>query len=269
MSVLFCTNLSFLKGNWSFVACGRKVNQNFRVWRPQQQGGALQPQDNQSAGFLLWSHMILGEWVVETYFPKLLDNSHDGPLTCAEEVPFLGGWSESSPDSAEVQAAAQHAVKTFNTNSRSKRLFKLVTVTAARGQVGQASRASSQVNTSWQLCWLHRSPTRSTSRSKPSWGKADAWSLKVWSWAAALRGGRRVSCSSSTYSGFLCNCSVSLLLCSRWSVIFRWPLTPETTNTSCRISSAKNWRRGFNVESHFGYFFWWFLTVINVSWNDF
>lgn len=55
----------------------------------------------------------------------------------AEKVPFLGGWSKMRLDSAEVQAAAQHALKNYNTNSKSKRLFKLVDITAAQSQVNQ------------------------------------------------------------------------------------------------------------------------------------
>uniref|UniRef100_H3CAA1 Si:busm1-57f23.1 n=2 Tax=Tetraodon nigroviridis TaxID=99883 RepID=H3CAA1_TETNG len=53
----------------------------------------------------------------------------------AKEVPLLGGWSEISPDAAEVQAAARLAVNAYNARSRSKRLFKLVTIRAAQRQV--------------------------------------------------------------------------------------------------------------------------------------
>ncbi|XP_030598884.1 cystatin-F [Archocentrus centrarchus] len=47
----------------------------------------------------------------------------------------LGGSFEINPDSAEVQDVAQHAVKVFNTKSKAKKMFKLVTVTRAQCQV--------------------------------------------------------------------------------------------------------------------------------------
>ncbi|XP_057674112.1 uncharacterized protein si:busm1-57f23.1 [Corythoichthys intestinalis] len=51
------------------------------------------------------------------------------------KVHLLGGWFDRSPELPEVQAATQHAVDMFNTHSKVKRLFKLVSITTAQTQV--------------------------------------------------------------------------------------------------------------------------------------
>ncbi|XP_068562109.1 cystatin [Cebidichthys violaceus] len=52
-----------------------------------------------------------------------------------KKVPLLGSWSERSLESTEVQEATQYAVKMHNTHSKSKRMFKLVSITGAQAQV--------------------------------------------------------------------------------------------------------------------------------------
>ncbi|XP_041816388.1 cystatin-F [Chelmon rostratus] len=52
-----------------------------------------------------------------------------------KKVPLLGDWFERSPESTEVIEAAQHAVMMFNTHSKSRKMFKLVSITAAQTKV--------------------------------------------------------------------------------------------------------------------------------------
>nr|XP_020456863.1 L-cystatin-like [Monopterus albus] len=68
-------------------------------------------------------HLCMGDQPVEEVIIK------------KERLPLLGGWNEMNPDSADVQEAAQYAVTMFNNKCKSKRLFKLLNITAAHNQV--------------------------------------------------------------------------------------------------------------------------------------
>uniref|UniRef100_A0A8C6UXZ0 Si:busm1-57f23.1 n=1 Tax=Neogobius melanostomus TaxID=47308 RepID=A0A8C6UXZ0_9GOBI len=48
---------------------------------------------------------------------------------------LLGGWFESRPDSKEAQDAIQYSIKMYNSHSKSKRLFRLDSITAVQSQV--------------------------------------------------------------------------------------------------------------------------------------
>ncbi|XP_017265999.1 cystatin-C [Kryptolebias marmoratus] len=56
-------------------------------------------------------------------------------IVTTRKVPLLGGWSDKDPASDEVQKAVQHAVEKFNTKSKAKKMFKLVSITSAKTQV--------------------------------------------------------------------------------------------------------------------------------------
>lgn len=56
-------------------------------------------------------------------------------LFLTEKVPLLGGWFEMNPEAAEVKEAAKYAVEMFNTHSKGKKMFKLVSISAAKTQV--------------------------------------------------------------------------------------------------------------------------------------
>lgn len=52
-----------------------------------------------------------------------------------KKVQLLGGWLERSSDSADVKDAVQYAVKMFNSQSKSKRLFRLESISTVQSQV--------------------------------------------------------------------------------------------------------------------------------------
>ncbi|KAL0963273.1 hypothetical protein UPYG_G00352030 [Umbra pygmaea] len=59
----------------------------------------------------------------------------DTELITTRNVQPLGGWFKRDTKSVEIQAAAQAAVKKFNSKSKSKKYFRLVDIIAAETQV--------------------------------------------------------------------------------------------------------------------------------------
>ncbi|XP_029940459.1 cystatin-like [Salarias fasciatus] len=53
----------------------------------------------------------------------------------AKKVHHMGSWIETDPYAEDVQEAVQFAVQMFNTQSKSKKMFKLVSVENTKSQV--------------------------------------------------------------------------------------------------------------------------------------
>ena len=68
---------------------------------------------------------------------------------------LLGDWSERSPDSNDVKEAAQFAVSMFNTRSKNKKVFKLISITAAQSQVRFMFQPATYMHHKASTPWSH------------------------------------------------------------------------------------------------------------------
>ncbi|TKS84258.1 Cystatin Precursor [Collichthys lucidus] len=64
-----------------------------------------------------------------------MGDQHVEEVVTTKNVSLLGGWSERNPESSDIKKAAEYAVKMFNTHSKGKKMFKLVSIASAKAQV--------------------------------------------------------------------------------------------------------------------------------------
>ncbi|XP_063067244.1 L-cystatin [Engraulis encrasicolus] len=80
-------------------------------------------------------HIIVLLSMISVFEVALGDQPADEPLVSIRNVQLLGGWNQVHPEKPEIQEAAKKAVDHFNVDSKAKKYFKLLEVSAAETQV--------------------------------------------------------------------------------------------------------------------------------------